>query len=182
MNHVGAAKPDGVMPWHAYPAEPPMNGQLSPYPQTSSTPATWTSGTSEAGSHDEMNWGEFPSSIRSLSYSGESTENHAQTPFMSMTSAQPYERRQSTLSDVYPPPFGMANVNTPTQGMPGTSYMPPDVVPWQQQQQQIFAAQGQANNTWSYGASEGGGQVLLTEEQRGTPRVSQGPSGVYYST
>lgn len=171
-------------PWHAYPTESPMSGQFSPYTQTSSASVTWTSGTSEAGSHDEMAWGEFPTPMRSLSYSGESTGGHPQAPFMPMTQAHPYERRQSNFSDVYPPfPTTMAGgnpmaaVSTPPQMVPGAPF-PPGVNPWQSQQ--LVAAQSQAPD-WHYGVHDGNSAMLM-EDQRTAPGVTQAPSGVYYST
>ncbi|GAB0140680.1 hypothetical protein EsHS_00001293 [Epichloe bromicola] len=197
MNAVGVAKPEEIsMPWHAYPTGPSVNGQFSPYTQTSSASVAWTSGTSEAGSHDEMAWGDFPSSIRSLSYSGESTDGHPQGPFVSMHQAhqvQPYERRQSGLSDVYPP-YPTTVAGMPSQSMAAVSGGPSQVIhgapftsgvnPWQQQQQQqqqqMLAAQVQ-HATWQYGGVPNGSQPMLMDEQR-MSGVTQAPSGVYYST
>ncbi|OAA48730.1 Fungal Zn binuclear cluster domain containing protein [Metarhizium rileyi] len=187
MNSTSVSKPeDMAMPWHAYPTESPVSGQFPHYTQTSSTTLTWTSGTSETGSHDEMAWGEFSTPMRSLSYSGESTGSHPQAPFIQMTQAQPYERRQSNFSDVYPSfPTTVAGgnpmtaVSTPTHMVPGAPLAPGvNVSPWQPQQ--LLAAQGQASD-WQY-ASPDGNEAMLMEDQRMIPGVTQAPSGVYYST
>ncbi|KAG5917427.1 hypothetical protein E4U42_007250 [Claviceps africana] len=195
MTPVGVAKPDDIsIPWHAYPAEPSMSGQFSPYAQTSSASVAWTSGTSETGSHDEITWGEFSNPIRSLSYSGESSDSHPQGPFMSLTQAhqaQSYERRQANLSDVYPPyPATVAGV--PSHSMPVVSGGPTPVIhgtpftsgvnPWQHQHQQqlMLGAQG-PHATWQFGDEPDGSQPMLMDEQR-MPGVTQAPSGVYYST
>ncbi|KAG8427262.1 hypothetical protein J3459_007377 [Metarhizium acridum] len=185
VNSASVSKPeDMAMPWHAYPTESPVSGQFSPYTQTSSASITWTSGTSEAGSHDDMAWGEFPTPMRSLSYSGESGGSHSQAPFIQMTPAQAYERRQSNFSDVYPPfPTTMAGgnpmtaVSTPTQMPPGAPFVP-GVNPWQSQQ--LLAAQGSTPD-WQYATTDGN-QAMLMEDQRMAPGVTQAPSGVYYST
>ncbi|KAK2592871.1 hypothetical protein QQS21_009438 [Conoideocrella luteorostrata] len=186
MSLAGVSKSEDVtVPWHAYPNESPMGGQFSPYAQTPSASATWTSGTSEAGSQDEMTWGEFPTPMRSMSYSGESGESHSQRSYMPISQAQPYERRQSHLSDMYPPfptsmstvpAHPMAAVSTPAQGMHGMPFAS-DVNPWQQQ---MLATQGQPS-AWQYGGVPDGNQPMLADEQRATPRVTQAPSGVYYS-
>ncbi|KAG6002788.1 hypothetical protein E4U21_002778 [Claviceps maximensis] len=193
MTPVGVAKPDDIsIPWHAYPTEPSMSGQFSPYAQTSSASVAWTSGTSETGSHDEMAWGEFSNPIRSLSYSGESSDGHPQGPFMSLSQAhqaQSYERRQPSLSDIYSPyPATVAGVSS--HSMPVVSGGPTPVIhgapftsgvnPWQHQQQQMLAAQG-PHATWQYGEGSDGSQPMLIDEQR-MPGVTQAPSGVYYST
>ncbi|KAK9439051.1 Fungal Zn binuclear cluster domain containing protein, partial [Metarhizium brunneum ARSEF 3297] len=185
MNSASVSKPeDMAMPWHAYPTESPISGQFSPYTQTSSASITWTSGTSEAGSHDDMAWGEFPTPMRSLSYSGESGGSHSQAPFIQMTQAQAYERRQSNFSDAYPPfPTTMAGgnpmtaVSTPTQMLPGAPFVS-GVNPWQSQQ--LLAAQGSTPD-WQYATTDGN-QAMLMEDQRMAPGVTQAPSGVYYST
>ncbi|KAG6040718.1 hypothetical protein E4U41_007332 [Claviceps citrina] len=195
MTPVGVAKPDEIpLPWHAYPTEPSISGQFSPYTQTSSASVAWTSETSEAGSHDEIAWGDFPNPIRSLSYSGESSDNHPQGPFLSLNQAhqaQSYEQRQPNLSDVYPP-YSATVAGVPSHPMAvvsgghtpvlhGTPFAS-GVNPWQhqQQQQQMLAAQGQ-HATWQYGGVPDGIQPMLMDEQR-MPGVTQAPSGVYYST
>ncbi|OAQ72526.1 fungal Zn binuclear cluster domain-containing protein [Pochonia chlamydosporia 170] len=181
---TNVSKPEDMapVPWHAYPTESPMSGQFSPYTQTSTASVTWTSGTSEAGSHDEMAWGEFPTPMRSLSYSGESTGSHPQASFMPIAQPQPYERRQSNFSDVYPPfPTNMAGGNpiasNPPQMVTGAPFAS-GVNPWQSQQ--LLATQGSAAD-WQYGTTDGT-QAMIMEDQRAAPGVTQAPSGIYYST
>ncbi|KAG6105432.1 hypothetical protein E4U31_001429 [Claviceps sp. LM219 group G6] len=188
MTPIGVAKPDEMsLPWHAYPTEASMNGQFSPYTQTSSASVAWTSGTSETGSHDELAWGDFPNPIRSLSYSGESTDGHPHGPFMSLNQAHPtssYERRQPNLSDVYSPyPTTVAGVPShpmavvnggPTPVMNSTPFAS-GVNPWQHQHQ-ILAAQG-PHATWQYG---GGSPSMLMDEQR-MPGVVQAQSATFLS-
>jgi hypothetical protein len=173
-----------TMPWHAYPTDAPMGSQFSPYTQTSSASVTWTSGTSEAGSHDEMAWGEFPAPMRSLSYSGESTGSHAQASFMPVAQTQPYERRQSSFPDGYPP-FSttvvagspMTVVSNPPQMVPGAQFAQ-GAMPWQAQQ--LLVSQGPSAD-WQYSTADGH-QAMMVDDQRAVPGVTQAPSGVYYST
>ncbi|QUC18695.1 uncharacterized protein UV8b_02936 [Ustilaginoidea virens] len=184
MNSSSSAKSeDMTIPWPAYPTESPVDGHYSQYTQPPYVALTWTSGASEAERHDEMNWGDYPAPMRSISYGGENGESQPQARFLSMAQAQGYDRRQSGMSDVYshfPTTVAGASanhLNAPSQAVPGAAFSP-EVNLWQTQQS--VASQGQTA-AWQY-ALPGASQAVMVDEHCGLPTVTQAPSGVYYST
>ncbi|POR36578.1 Uncharacterized protein TPAR_03250 [Tolypocladium paradoxum] len=193
VNATALSKPENLnMSWQSYPAESPMSTQFSPYTQSSTTSATWASETSEAGSHDEMAWSDFPPPVRSMSYSGESTGSHQQVQYLPVGQGQPFERRPSNYSDMYPQPFGapvatmasgsVAGLENQTPLMAGT--LPSNAEAWQQQMLS-HGHNSYAKNTVVFGPWQddkpGGSQQMWLEEQRPQTTATQAPSDAYYS-
>ncbi|KJZ78363.1 hypothetical protein HIM_02401 [Hirsutella minnesotensis 3608] len=184
------AKSEGLnMSWHSYAAESPISTQFSPYPQSSAASATWASGNSEAGSHDDMPWSDFPPPTRSMSLSGESSESHQQLQYMSVGQGTPYDRRQSTMSDMYPQPYGVPVANMTSGAIGGIDAAPPMVAgtlpsnaeSWQQpllsQGQNPYGKQGAVFDGW-----QGGHQRGWLDDHRSKSNTAQGPPESYYST
>ncbi|PNY29139.1 Uncharacterized protein TCAP_00943 [Tolypocladium capitatum] len=181
------------MSWQSYPAESPMNTQFSTYAQSSTASATWASGASEAGSHDEMAWSDFAPPVRSTSYSGESTGSHQQVQYIPVGQGHPFERRPSNYSNMYPPqPFGApvaamtpcSGAGLETQRSPMAGTVASNAEAWQQQMlphgQSPYAKQTDMFGGWQYDKVGGSQQMWL--EQRPQRAATQAPSDAYYAT
>lgn len=119
--------------WRSYPAESPMSAQFSPYSQGPPPPsATWTTGSSEMGSREEMPFN-FPPPVRSMSYSGEGMGSHQQDQYLAMSQGRPYDRRPSNYSNMYSAPMGasLSGMATGTPTMDHTATLPPGILPSQ---------------------------------------------------
>ncbi|PFH57383.1 hypothetical protein XA68_15144 [Ophiocordyceps unilateralis] len=169
--------------WHSYAAESPMSAQFSPYAQSS---ATWVSGNAEPGSHDELAWLDFPPPARSMSLSGESTSSQPPPHYLSVGQGQPFDRRQSALSDMYSHSLGpsVAMAGMEGSGPMVAATLPSNAEPWQpqllSQGQSPYTKQTALMDNWQYDKAEGGHQMWL-EEQRPPSTTGHAPSETYYS-
>ncbi|KAI8629449.1 hypothetical protein F5Y19DRAFT_475434 [Xylariaceae sp. FL1651] len=127
---TSSAKPgDMNTSWRNYPPEPPVAPGFAPYPlpppQTSTawatSPLEATVGI-EATSRPDDTWSPYQPPTRSMSFSGEHSEQYA-------ASSRPYDRKASVASDIYHP--------TSLESMP-SSY-----TTWQQPYQPWYAEGGQ---------------------------------------
>ncbi|RCI15521.1 hypothetical protein L249_3533 [Ophiocordyceps polyrhachis-furcata BCC 54312] len=185
-------KPESInnMPWHSYAAESPISAQFSPYAQSSAASTTWVP---ELSSHDELAWLDFTPPARSMSLSGESTGSQPTAQYLSVGQGQPFDGRQSALSDMYPQHhFGqMAGMDGSgpivAATLPSNAEQQP---PWQQQQQppqllsqsQTPYAKEAASlfDNWQYDKADGPQQLWL-DDQRPPSTAGQAPSEAYYS-
>ncbi|EQL00073.1 Fungal Zn binuclear cluster domain containing protein [Ophiocordyceps sinensis CO18] len=193
VNSTSISKPENLnMSWPSYAAESPIGTQFSPYTQSSAASATWASGNSEAGSHDEMAWSDYPPPARSMSLSGESSGSHQQLQYLAVGQGQPFDRRQSVLSDLYTQPFGAPVASMTSGSVAGiessgpmvTATLPSNAESWQQpvhsQSQNPYAKPAAMFDGWQYDKA-GEGQQMWLEEQRPPSTTAQVSSEAYYS-
>ncbi|KAM4059812.1 hypothetical protein HRG_002561 [Hirsutella rhossiliensis] len=193
VNSSSISKPENLnMSWPSYAAESPIGTQFSPYPQSSAASATWASGNSEAGSHDEMAWSDFPPPARSMSLSGESSGSHQQLQYLAVGQGQPFDRRHSALSDMYTQPFGAPVASMTPGSVAGiensgsmvAATLPSNAEPWQQpllsQGPNPYPKPTAMFDGWQYDKA-GGGQQMWLEEQRPQSTTAPASSDAYYS-
>lgn len=109
-NYSPGSKPADLNPtWRGYP-ESPVSAQFSPFGPTPPS-GTWTPGSSETGSRDDMPWTSYPPPVRSMSYGGEPLAGH-QSQYPPVPQRRQFDRRASALSDVYAP-----SMSVPVSGM-----------------------------------------------------------------
>ncbi|RDA85368.1 hypothetical protein CP532_6424 [Ophiocordyceps camponoti-leonardi (nom. inval.)] len=190
-------KPENLnMSWHSYAAESPISAQFSPYAQSSVASTTWVP---EPASHDELAWLDFPPPARSMSLSGESTGSQPTPQYLSVGQGQPFDGRQSSLSDIYPQhPFGQmaAGIEGGSGPLVAATTLPSNAEqhsPWQQQQQQPPRLLSQSQppyakettslfDNWQYDKADGPQQLWLEDHQQRPPSTAgQAPSEAYYS-
>ncbi|KAL6403284.1 hypothetical protein AUP68_12624 [Ilyonectria robusta] len=158
----GSKPADLNQTWRGYPPESPMSAQYSPFGPGPPS-ATWTSADSEPGSRGDMPWGNYPPPVRSMSYGGESLASHHSIHFPPGHQSQQFDRRASTLSDVY----------TPSMGAP-----PPQVFgAWNEPQQPQQHPDYSCLEAWGYGENEPG---QLMHAEPGQLGDSEPPPGTYY--
>lgn len=193
VNSTSISKPENLnMSWSSYAAESPIGTQFSPYAHSSAASATWASGKSEAGSHDDMAWSDFPPPARSMSLSGESSGSHQQLQYLAVGQGQHFDRRQSALSDIYTQPFGAPVASMTSGSMAGiensgsmvAATLPSNAESWQQpllsQGQNPYAKPAAMFDGWQYDKA-GGGQQMWLEEQRPQSTAAQASSDAYYA-
>ncbi|KAF5013421.1 hypothetical protein FDECE_565 [Fusarium decemcellulare] len=106
-NQSPTSKPDELNPtWQSYPSDSPMSAQFSPFTPMPPSSAGWTSGGSEPASHEDMAWAQYGPPVRSMSYGGEPLAGHRPSQYSLVPPGPQYERRASTLSDVYTTSMG----------------------------------------------------------------------------
>ncbi|KAF4976293.1 hypothetical protein FZEAL_7009 [Fusarium zealandicum] len=92
--------------WRSYPSEISLGAQLSQFTPAPSSSAGWTSGSSESASREDMAWGQYSTPVRSMSFGGEPMSGHHPSQYPPIPSNRQFERRASTLSDVYASSIG----------------------------------------------------------------------------
>lgn len=137
------SKPDDLNPtWASYMPDSPMSSQLSPFTHAPPLSATWTSVSSDSGSHNDFAWGNYPPPLRSMSYGGESSNNHHPAPYHAVPQTRQFDRRASAFSAAYPSPLSVATSSIdhgPPSMMNSTIHLsagpvpPSDFQAWQQQ-------------------------------------------------
>lgn len=168
-----------------------MSAQFSPYAQPSGAAGAWASENSEAGSHDDLTWSDFGPPARSMSYNGDGggTQGTQQLQYLAVGEGQSFERRDTSLSDVYGQPFGtpVANMTGSMHGLEGqdgtvAGSIAPSVEAWQQQQQQqqLLPHDPVHYGSWQYDKA-GGNQHVWPDEQRQQMATTRAPSDPYYS-
>ena len=168
--------------WQTYSAESPMSTQFSPFAQPSGATGAWTSGTSEAGSHEDMAWQEFGPPSRSMSYGGDGGGGPQQLQYLTVGEGQPFERRTPNLPEAYPQPFGtpVASMTPgPMRGMDEqdaavAASTAPSVEPWLPQAQAQYGG-------WPYDKAGGSQHVWLEEQRQQMTAATRAPSDSYYS-
>jgi hypothetical protein len=133
--------------WRSYPTDSPITPAFSPYTPHAPPPSTtWSASVgSESSSRDDIAWSSYPAPpARSLSFGAESMTSQQQYPSMSQVSShssRAYDRKSSSVSDMYPPPVATTipgietvpgttleqNVSLSAGAVPPSSY-----APWQQ--------------------------------------------------
>jgi hypothetical protein len=148
--------------WRSYPAESPMSAQFSPF-SVSPASAGWASGSSEPPSREDMAWAHYAPPVRSMSYGGEPMPGHHTPQYHLMAPSRQYERRSSTLSDVYTPAmdgmvpgFEAGTTTSMDTAVPlSAGAVPPTgFETWDQSQTQAnytFPRSSEAYGAWMYG-------------------------------
>lgn len=190
-NSADASRSPGSKPadlnqtWRGYPAESPMSAQYSPF-GPGPLSATWTSADSEPGSRGDMPWGNYPPPVRSMSYGGESLASHHPIQFPPGHQGRQYDRRASTLSDVYNPSMGVAAPGLETSGGPGMeppgpisvgAAPPPAFGAWNEPQLPQQHPGYSCPAAWGYAENEPGQPMHAEPGQLGD---NEPPLGAYY--
>lgn len=160
--------------WRSYPAESPMSAQFSPF-SVSPASAGWASGGSEPPSREDMAWAHYAPPVRSMSYGGEPMPGHHTPQYHLMAPNRQYERRSSTLSDVYTPAmdgmvpgFEAGTTTSMETAVPlSAGAVPPTgFETWDQSQTQAnytFPRTSEAYGAWMYGERGRGHQVQAVD-------------------
>ncbi|KPM43888.1 hypothetical protein AK830_g2668 [Neonectria ditissima] len=162
----GSRPGDLSVTWQGFVPASPMSAQFSPF-GPGPLSATWPSGGSEPGSRGDISWGNYPPPARSMSYGGEPL-NSQPMQYAPVPQSRQFDRRASTLSDVYTPAMGMtvSGMETsaaPELGTPGQAIPPPQFGVWNQPQQPQQHP-GYAYAQWGYGENGEPGQQLSNNE------------------
>lgn len=151
-----------------------MSAQFSPF-SVSPASAGWASGSSEPPSREDMAWAHYAPPVRSMSYGGEPMPGHHTPQYHLMAPSRQYERRSSTLSDVYTPAmdgmvpgFEAGTTTSMDTAVPlSAGAVPPTgFETWEQSQTQAnytFPRSSEAYGAWMYGERGRGAQLQAVD-------------------
>ncbi|RSL49245.1 hypothetical protein CEP54_012527 [Fusarium duplospermum] len=160
--------------WRSYPAESPMSTQFSPF-SVSPASAGWASGSSEPPSREDMAWAQYAPPVRSMSYGGEPMPGQHTPQYHLMAPSRQYERRSSTLSDVYTPAMdgmvpgfeaGTSTSMDTTVPLSAGAVPPTGFETWEQPHTQAnytFPRSSEAYGAWMYGERGRGPQLQAVD-------------------
>jgi len=187
-----ATKPNDLnATWRQYPHESPITPSFSPYTPHAPPSAGWNAPVSaESAPREDVPWSSYPPPPpRSMSFGGESMNNHPGGQYPPMSN-RPYERKSASISsEMYPP--AIATTVAGVEPTPGGTTMEHNVslsagaVPpsnygsWQQQQPYPYSKPNEPYGSWGYGEN-GTNQPVQAGEPGPPPEGQQQPTEMYY--
>ena len=111
--HPSMTRPgDPAGPWRGtYSMDSPASGQFIGIAGIAPSSASWANTNPVVGSQDAVAWADYSVPVRSMSYSGNLAGNNSQAQYFSMPQTQPFPRRHSNFSDMYPSAMGAPVAN-----------------------------------------------------------------------